>query len=137
MEKKRKGKIQTALRYSLDSSVVVSYFKGEIGEDLICSSSSESALPFIALTEIYYIAAKNFGEDFAEKSVHTLKSWNMQILYPNDLTLIIAGKLVRKYGLGIADSFIAALSLENNLTLLTKDYDFKKLGNILKIKLVR
>ena len=93
----------------------------------------QSSLPFVALSEIYYIVWNKKGEAEADKIYGLIKSWNLPILFPDERIILMAGRLKALFKLGMADSYIAALSLDKNLTLVTKDKDYEILQNQIKI----
>jgi predicted nucleic acid-binding protein len=62
-----------------------------------------------------------------------MRSWNLPLLFPDEHISISAGYIKASYGLGLADSYIAAFSLDKNLTLVTKDTDYDALKSEIKI----
>lgn len=121
------------MEYLLDSSSLIAYFTDEKEAGEVGKLIKQSAIPFIALSEIYYIIWNKKGEAEADKIYGIIKSWNLPILLPDERVMLIAGRLKAVAKLGIADSYIAALSIDKNLTLVTKDRDFEILQNQIKI----
>ena len=121
------------MEYLLDTSGLIAYLSDEKEADEVSKVLKKSALPFVALSEIYYIVWKKRGESEADKIYGLIKSWDLPILLPDERIILIAGRLKAVFKLSMADSYIAALSLDKNLILVTKDRDYEILGNEIKI----
>ena len=121
------------MEYLLDTSSLIAYLCNEKEADEVSKVIKKSSLPFVALSEIYYIVWKKKGESEADKIYGLIKSWDLPILLPDERIILIAGRLKAVFKLSIADSYIAALSLDKNLILVTKDRDYEILGNEIKI----
>jgi len=121
------------MEYLLDTSGLIAYLSDEKEADEVSKVLKKSALPFVALSEIYYIVWKKKGESEADKIYGLIKSWDLPILLPDERIILIAGRLKAVFKLSMADSYIAALNLDKNLILVTKDRDYKILGNEIKI----
>ncbi len=121
------------MEYLLDTSILIAYLCDEKEAEDVSKIIKKSALPFIALSEIYYIIWKKKGESEADKIYGLIKSWDLPILLPDERIILTAGRLKAVFKLSMADSYIAALSLDKNLTLVTKDRDYKILENEIKI----
>ena len=114
--------------FLLDTSALIAYLANENGADEVSKVLPESKIPFICLSELYYLVWNKKGKADADKIYGIVKSWNLPILYPNERVILNAGRIKAVYKLGISDSYIAALALEENVSLITKDKDY----NILK-----
>ncbi len=121
------------MEYLLDTSGLIAYLSDEKEAGEVSKVLKKSALPFVALSEIYYIVWKKKGESEADKIYGLIKSWGLPILLPDERIILIAGRLKAVFKLSMADSYIAALSLDKNLILVTKDRDYEILGNEIKI----
>ena len=121
------------MEYLLDTSALIAHLGNEKEADRVTRFIKDSALPFVALSELYYIVWHRKGEAEADKIYGILKSWNLPILLPDERVIFIAGRLKAVFKLGLADSYIAAFALEKNLTLVTKDEDYEILKNEIKI----
>jgi predicted nucleic acid-binding protein len=121
------------MEYLLDTSAIVAYLTGEKEADRITSYLKDSSLPFIVLSELYYIVWKRKGEVEADRAYGLVKSWNLPILLPNERIILFAGKFKATHRLGMADSYIAAFALDQNLTLVAKDRDYNLLKDEIKI----
>ncbi len=114
-------------KFILDTSAIVAYLTGESGAEKVKECQKKSHLPFIVLTELYYILFKKHGPLLADEMIHHVLSWHLPVLIPNEQICLSAGYLKGHYRLGIADSYIAAFALAVHATLLTKDADYKVL----------
>jgi predicted nucleic acid-binding protein len=117
-----------ATRYLLDTSALVAYLANESGSQIVARCRNAAAIPFIALTELYYLIWSRKGRVEADFHYGIVKSWKLPILLPNERVLLSAGRLKAQYQMGIADSFVAALAIEGGLLLVTKDKDFQRVG---------
>ena len=123
-------------QFLLDTSALIAYLEDEKGASAVVEAKDHSAIPFIAISELYYIFWTRRGETEAEKAYAVVKSWGLPLLLPSETVLLQAGRLKVVYRLGIADSYIAAFALEERLILLTKDTDFKSLHKEISLKLL-
>lgn len=114
-------------RYILDTSAVIAQLANEPGANKMARIKSQSYLPFIALSELYYVIWNKNGRAEADRYYGIVKGWGMPILQPNERIILNAGRFKALYRIGIADSYIAAFALDNNAYLVTKDRDYRKL----------
>lgn len=114
-------------KYILDTSAVIALLADEPGAAKITHIKERSYLPFIVLSELYYIIWNKHSKPEADKFYGIVKGWDMPILQPNERVILNAGRLKAVYKLGIADSYIAAFTLDNSACLVTKDSDYRKL----------
>lgn len=77
--------------------------------------------------EIYYITRMEEGEDRAAELVALTKSWPVEWIYPDERTLLQAGKLKANYRLSVADALIAAVAKLHQATLVHKDPELSNL----------
>jgi predicted nucleic acid-binding protein len=109
----------------LDTSAIVAYLAEEKGADIVARFKSKSAIPFIAMSELYYIIAGRLGKAEADRMYGMVKSWGLPILLPNERVILNAGRIKALYKLGIADSYISAFARDEQLILVTKDRDYE------------
>lgn len=83
-----------------------------------------SEIPFIALTELYYITWQKAGKAKADTICGLVKAWHLPVLMPDERMILTGGRLKAVHSLGIADSYIAAFARVHNLVLLTRDADY-------------
>jgi predicted nucleic acid-binding protein len=119
--------------FILDTSALITYLADEKGAIRVLGFLPESKIPFICLSELYYLVWNKRGKAEADKIYGVVKSWNLPILYPNERVILNAGRLKAVYKLGISDSYIAAFALEENSPLVTKDKDYKILEEEIRI----
>ena len=122
---KPKDSISSRVTYVLDTSALIAYLAQEEGGDRLKQLRSSAALPFIVLTELYYVVARKQGQTLADDTVHYVLAWHLPILTADERISLSAGYLKSQYQLGIADSYIAAFAIAHSATLVTKDSDFR------------
>ncbi len=108
----------------LDTSVLFAYFGDEPGALDIEKAKGKALLPFMAICELHYVATRKQSRAFADRCFGLIKSWDVPILHSTEELILAASRLKDKYGLGIADSFIAGASVCERVPLLTYDSDF-------------
>lgn len=119
--------------YVLDTSVIIAYMAGEAGGHKLSELKNKSAIPFIVLSELYYIIWNKKGKEYADNFYGIVKSWELPVLQPTEKVIITAGRFKAVYKLGIADSYISAFSYCLSLPLVTKDTDYKILSEEIEI----
>lgn len=119
--------------FILDTSALITYLANEKGANDVLKLLPECKIPFICLSELYYLVWNKKGKAEADKIYGITKSWNLPILYPNERVILNAGRLKAVYKVGISDSYIAAFVLEDNSQLITKDRDYKILEKEIKV----
>jgi predicted nucleic acid-binding protein len=117
----------------LDTPAVIAYLAEETGADRVKAVRHTSAIPFIALSEVYYVTWREQSQALADQAIEEILTWRLPVLYPDQRVSLSAGYLKGRYHLGIADSFIAAAAIDSGITLVTKDPDFKVLSPDLKL----
>ncbi len=120
-------------RYVLDTSAVIAQLANESGAAKISQIKSSAFLPFIALSELYYIMWNKKGKPEADRFYGIVKSWQIPVLLPNERIILNAGRFKAIYKMGIADSYIAAFALDINAYLVTKDTDYRRLEKEISI----
>ena len=113
--------------YIFDTSAVIAYLAQEAGSAPLATFRRTAALPFIVLTELYYVTWRTQGQTLADRAVQEVLAWRVPILFPDERLTLSAGYLKARYRLGVADSFIAAFAAAHRATLVTKDPDFRAL----------
>lgn len=112
-------------RWLLDTSALLAYLNNEREATKVARVLPVACIPFMALSELYYLVWREQGERQADTVFALVTHWGTPVLFPDDKCVLIAGRFKAKYRLGIADSYIAAVAAMRNLTLLTKDPDFR------------
>ena len=124
-------------RYILDTSALVAYLAQEPGGEKVRGFRHGAALPFIVLTELYYITWRKHGEPLADVTLQHVLGWRLPLLLPDERISLFAGSLKARHRLGVADSFVAAFTLTHRATLVTTDEDFRALTPSLHVLLLR
>lgn len=117
----------------LDTSAVIAYLAAEAGADQVQTVHKHCALPFVVLTELYYLTWQRQGPLVARQTYSHVKSWQMPIVFPDEQVIMKAGELKATYHFSIADSYVAAIALIHKATLVAKDPDFDALTPDLKL----
>lgn len=113
--------------FIIDTSAIIAYLHGEEGGELLAIAIGKSSVPFIALTELYYIIWKRLSKSSADYFYGIVKSWGLPLLIPDESTILTSARFKVSYALGIADSYIAAFAFTQKAILITKDFDFERI----------
>ncbi|MBI3660738.1 type II toxin-antitoxin system VapC family toxin [Candidatus Acetothermia bacterium] len=126
-----------AERYVLDTSAILAFTDGEEGSDEIerlleagKKGSYQLLVCSISLMELYYVTMREKGEDEAARIIALVKSWPVKWVYPDEKTLLQAGKLKASSQLSLADALIAAVAKLHKARLVHKDPEFSALAKI-------
>jgi predicted nucleic acid-binding protein len=90
-------------------------------------------MSWINVGEVYYIAAKRYGREKAEKFLERLPSLPIRVVLPDETDIIAAARLKGSRRLAYADAFAAALALREGATVITGDPELAALKDLLKI----
>lgn len=120
----------------IDTSALIAYLAGEEEADEVGRLLVNCEIPFICLSELYYLVWRKKGRAEADKAYGIVRGWGLPLLYPNEQVVLNAGRIKAVYKLGISDSYIAALALERGAPLLTKDKDYAALRDEIEILLL-
>jgi len=121
------------IKYLLDTSAIIAYLTNEKEAEKVFKLAPKSAIPFVALSEFYYIVWKKKGRAEADNAYGLVKSWKFPFLQPTESIILTASRFKVVYKLGFADSYIASFAFNKDLILVTKDKDYKSLKNEIKI----
>ena len=119
--------------YVLDTSALITYLAEERGADKVKAVRVSASLPFIALTELYYVLWRKQDQVLAEEAIQHVLSWRLPLLTADERLSLSAGYLKARFRLGLADSYMAAFALASQASLVTKDPDFRALEPELKL----
>lgn len=117
--------LKSGKTFILDTSGILAYLHGEKGGNLLKLITHVSSIPFIAITELYYLTWRKVDKAKADTIYGLVKGWNIPVLLPEERVILTAGRFKVLYNLGIADSYIAAFASINNSVLFTKDADYE------------
>lgn len=87
----------------------------------------------ITLMELYYVTLQEEGEDEAARVIGLVKAWPLRWIYPDEKTLLLAGRLKASYRLSVADALIAAVAKLYQATLVHKDPELGALAQEVKL----
>ena len=121
------------VRYLLDTSALIAYLGNEEGAEKVSRVRNVSSLPFIAISELYYVVWLKKDKAEADRIYGFVKSWRMPVLSPTEKVIITAGRIKAVYKLGVANSYIAAFAHDAKVPLMTKDEDFSVLKDEIEI----
>jgi len=122
--------------YVLDASAIFTFTDQEDGseevERLLNSAQAQKCMVeacSISLMELYYVTLTERGEDEAARLIGLIKSWPVAWIYPDEKTLLQAGRLKAFYRLSVADALIVAVAKLHNAMLVHKDPELESLAN--------
>jgi len=126
--------------YVLDTSAIFAFSDQEKGADQVEALLKEATVGkclliacSISLMEVYYVTRMEEGEDKAAELVALVKSWPVEWIYPDERTLLQAGKLKAAYRLSIADALIAAVAKLRQAILVHKDPELANLADEVRL----
>ena len=130
--------------FILDSYALIGYLENESFSDQIEKILTQAKkgnyrlyLHVIHLGEVYYITLREQGRNLADLAYSRIKAFPVQFIqYIDEKLLLAAAGLKATYPISYADSFAAALAINNKCPLLTGDPGFKILEKhgIIKIE---
>jgi predicted nucleic acid-binding protein len=133
--------VPPAERYFLDTSAIFALTDGEEGAGVVqelleraAEGEVDVAISAVSLMELYYIAIQEQGEDQAALVVGLAKSWPVSWMYPDEETLLLAGRIKALHRLSFADALIAGAAAVRSATLVHKDPEFGALAGELKLQ---
>jgi predicted nucleic acid-binding protein len=117
-----------------DSFALIAHFRNEEGAEYISSLLADLSIGdkegFISLAnvgEIYYMLHRKSGEANAEKALHKVRLFPIEIITADWESTYQAAKLKSKYRISYADAFAASLTIQKKGTLITGDPEFESL----------
>ena len=124
---------EAPLTYLLDTSAILAHLLNEPEAPRVRTVFQHAALASISIAELYAALWMRFGQAKANEVVAAIKQWQRPWLWLAEEILLTAGRLRATHRLGLGDSLIAALALGDDITLVTKDPDFRPLAPSLKL----
>jgi predicted nucleic acid-binding protein len=128
------------MNYLLDSCALISYILGESEaekmKDLLFDSKNSFFLNYVNYGEVLFVLGKNgLKKEKLEIIKENLKSFlDIKFLSTDDFdTIEMAADYKIDGGLSYFDALILACSNKHNLTIITKDSEFKKFTSKFKI----
>jgi len=127
-------------RYLLDTSAILALTDQEEGfekvEELLDRAANgdiEVAICSMSLMEVFYITLQEQGEDRAARLIALIKAWPVRWIYPDERTLLFAGRLKAFHRLSFADALIAGAAKLNESVLVHKDPEFEGIAEELSL----
>jgi predicted nucleic acid-binding protein len=90
-------------------------------------------MSWINVGEVYYIAAKRYGREKAERFLERLPSLPIRVVLPDETDIIAAARLKGSRRMAYANAFAAALAIREGATVITGDPELAALKDLLKI----
>lgn len=125
-------------RIMLDTKPLIKLFAEEQGWEavrdilsLIEAGELEACVSVVTLTEVYYKYSQEGRQDLAQTRTEQIRCASHLKKCPIDEeTAIKAGQFKGKYGIPIADAFIAATAHSEGATIISDDPDFRKVSEV-------
>lgn len=126
----------------LDSSAILTVFKGESGTDMVLDivrrarrQTVQLHTAFIAMMETEYVLLRTFGEPRARQAMAAARNWPLRITESDRDWSHEAAIIKSRGGLSLADAWIAALALRLDAELFHKDKEFDSVAGLRSIRL--
>jgi len=127
-------------RKILDSSALLRFFSCGKGYELIekeleiaQKEEQKILLNLINLGEIYYAVKNKFNKETAEKTLEFINNLPISICLASKEVILRAADLKSDFGIPFVDAICAASAIIENATILTCDFDFKKVSSEVEI----
>ena len=125
-------------RIVLDTKPLIKLFAKEEGWQAVQrilsgveEGKAEAAISVVTLTEIYYKYLQEKREDLGAARVQDIRhAMNINGLGIDEETAVRAGEFKGKYGVPVADAFIAAAACLEGSIVISDDPDFKRIAEI-------
>jgi predicted nucleic acid-binding protein len=125
----------------LDTSAIFCLLEDEPGADLVEQKIAAAeagnvklGASFVSLTEAFYITHRSQGKARAEEFVAVVKSWPMEIVYPDESLCLAAGEIKSTQSVSLGDAFVAATALLTSAVLVHKDPEFELLKGTISLQ---
>ena|SRR5688572_12194383 len=123
--------------FVLDTSALLALRGDEAGANRIETLLSRARdnkcrllISFMSRMEVLYLIWREEGEQPAREALRLIDSFRVEWVSCEPRILEIASRLKGKGGLSIADSWIAATAVDRDATLVHKDPEFAKFGEV-------
>jgi ribonuclease VapC len=122
--------------YVLDASALFAFLRNKPGASKVTELVKEAKrghakllMSAVNYGEVYGTILREFGPEPALTAVYAVSPLPIEVLDATPQRAFKAADVKFKHKLYYADSFAAALAIENKATLVTSDSDFRKLGH--------
>lgn len=127
--------------FVLDASAVLRFIDDGPGasriEELIIQAQDGRVRIVISAVnwgEVYYVIARKRGDSEANTFSGKFRNLPIKIIPADDRTAELAGELRNRFALPYADAFAASLAESEHATLVTGNFDFKTLKDVLPVE---
>ena len=131
------------MRYVLDASAILRYLDDEPGAAEVAQLLKRSRIGDAELLmsaanwgEVLFAILKLHGEDAMNRAESKILSLPVQILAVDHEVAKMAAQVRFRFKMPFADSFAAAVALQNQATVITADYDFTLLRGAVKVQML-
>lgn len=124
--------------FVLDTSAVIAYLYDEDGADTVegvMDSADDVLVPFMAIMEVRYKLLQDFGSERTSRFLAILNGWPMRVLESSPEWGQIAAEVKAPGKVSLGDSWVAALALMEDATLVHKDPEFEVVPDLKMLKL--
>ena len=125
----------------LDTSAIFSLIGDEPGADIVEAALDEGragksviAVSFASLTEVFYNTMRLANRTRATEIISRIKSWPVEVIYPDEALCLVAGEIKASFSLPFADAFVGATARELKAVLYHKDPEFESLRGTVKLR---
>ena len=125
----------------LDTSAILCLLEDEPGADVVEQKIAAAeagniklGASFVSLTETFYITHLSQGQARAQEFVAVVKSWPMEIIYPDESLCLAAGEIKATHSVSLADAFVAATAHLASAVLIHKDPEFEALKGTISLQ---
>lgn len=117
----------------IDAQPLVAYLMDEPLADAVDTrlralAESDLAISSVNWCEVLYIVRRNIGPQAAARAVRLLNAFGIRVVDVDAELATYAAEVKAVHGLGLGDSFAAALALATHSPLMTADTDFLPLA---------
>ena len=124
----------------LDTSAIFALIDDEEGADTVedylnAARKGKVRLfgSFVSLIEVRYIVIQERDEPSADYLVGLLKSWPIQLIYPDERECLLAARFKAQYRISLADAMVAAAAYMLKAILVHKDPEFNQLSQDIRL----
>jgi len=125
----------------LDTSAILCLLEDEPGADVVEQKIAAAEVgniklgaSFVSLTEAFYITHLSQGQARGQEFVAVVKSWPMEIIYPDESLCLAAGDIKATHSVSLADAFVAATAQLASAVLIHKDPEFEPLKGAISLQ---
>ena len=127
--------------FVLDSFALLAYLQDEPAaariEKLLDNAGKEKCrllLSIISLGEILYITERRGGLVKAQDALALIQQLPIAVLPADEQIVFAAAHIKANYTLSYADSFVVAISIQENATVITADPEFRAVEEIVSLE---